>query len=186
MIPGWELPQSARIGDVSYRIHADYRDILQIFSCLDDPELPEFLRWHIALALFYEEEIPQNHRQEAMVYLAAFLNGGRDDAPCPGPKLLDWQQDAQCIVAEVNKVAGQEIRALPFVHWWTFLAWFHAIGQGQLSTLIAIRDKLGRGRKLEPWELAFYRENKRTVELKKRYSTAQLAEQERLKRLLDG
>ena len=52
MIPGWELPQSASIGGACYPIHADYRDVLQIFSCLDDPELPEFLRWHIALALF--------------------------------------------------------------------------------------------------------------------------------------
>ena len=186
MIPGWELPQSASIGGVCYPSHADYRDVLQIFSCLDDPELPEFLRWHIALALFYEGEIPRKHRQEAMEYLAAFLNGGRDAEPCPGPRLLDWQQDAQCIVAEVNKVAGQEIRALPFVHWWTFLAWFHAIGQGQLSTLIAIRDKLRRGRKLEKWEQDFYRENKQAVDLKKRYSADQLAEQERLKRLLDG
>ena len=88
------------------------------------------------------------------------------------------------IVADVNKVAGQEIRALPFLHWWSFMAWFHAIGEGQLSTVVAIRDKLRRGKPLEKWETDFYRENKERVDLPKRYSAQDLQEQERLKKLL--
>ena len=103
-----------------------------------------------------------------------------------GPKLLDWQQDADAIIAGVNKAAGQEIRSLPFVHWWTFLSWFHAMGEGQLSTLVTIREKLARGKRLEGWEKEFYRENKSRVDLKPRYSQEDLAEQERLKQLLNG
>lgn len=89
------------------------------------------------------------------------------------------------IVADVNKVAGQEIRALPFVHWWTFMSWFHAIGEGQLSTVVSLRDKLRRGKKLEQWEKDFYRDNKNTVDIRKRYSKEELEQQEKLKRLLD-
>ena len=63
MIAGWELPRSAQIGGVQYTLHADYRDILEIFTYLEDPELPEYLRWQIALALFYEEEIPAQDQQ---------------------------------------------------------------------------------------------------------------------------
>jgi len=179
----WSLPTSARIGGREYPINADYRDILEIFSYLDDPDRPEYIRWKIALALFYEGEIPQEDTQEAMEYLAAFISCGEESGR-PGPRLLDWNQDAQAIVADVNKVAGREIRGPGFVHWWTFLSWFHAIGEGQLSTLVSIRDKLRRGKKLESWEQEYYRRNKERVDLKKRYSAQELAEQERLKKLL--
>lgn len=181
---GWELPTSAVIGGKSYQLHADYRDVLEIFLYLDDPDLPEYLRWQIALALFFEEKIPQAHRQEAMEYLAAFITCGRTENNKPGVKLLDWEQDAPMIVADVNKTAGQEIRALPFVHWWTFLSWFNAIGEGQLSTVVSIREKLLKGKKLDKWERDFYRENKQLVDMKKRYSSQELEEQARLKKLL--
>ena len=184
MIDLLSLPTQAVIGGVTYPIHADYRDILEIFGYFDDPDLPEYLRWQIALALFYEGQIPPEHQQEAMEYLHSFLRcGAREEKP--GHKLLDWQQDAAIIAADVNKVAGQEIRALPFVHWWTFMAWFNAIGEGQLSAIVSIRDKLRRGKKLEQWEKDFYRENKARVDLPKRYSAQELEEQARLKKLLE-
>ena len=179
----WKLPQTAEFGGIVYQLNTDFRDILEIMGYLDDPDKPEYLRWRIALALFYEGDIPAEHQQEAMEYLAKFVSCGETDTK-PGPKLLDWEQDAQAIVADVNKVAGTEIRALPYLHWWTFLSYFHAIGEGQLSTLVSIRDKLRRGKKLEQWEKDFYRENKTRVDLKKKYSADDLAEQERLKKLL--
>ena len=166
----WNLPETAEIGGVVYPIHADFRDILEIFQYLDDPDQPEYIRWRIALALFYEGEIPEEDRQEAMAYLSAFLSCG--------------EQDAQIIVADVNKVAGTEIRALPFLHWWTFMAYFNAIGEGQLSTVVSLRDKLRRGKKLEKWEREYYQKNKARVDIKKRYSSEELEEQERLKKLL--
>ena len=182
---GWYLPREAVIGGVKYPINTDFRDILEIFSYLDDPQLPEFIRWKVALALFFEGEIPQEREGEALAFLADFLRCGQPES-APGPKLLDWQQDGNLIVADVNKAAGQEIRALPYVHWWTFMSWFHAIGEGQLSTVVSIRDKLRRGKKLEAWERDFYRENKSRVDLKKRYSLREKEEQQRLNALLDG
>lgn len=179
----WSLPTSATIGGVVYQIHADFRDILNIFRYMDDPDRPEYIRWRIAIALFYEGEIPQEYFQEAMEYLADFIACGNRDSK-PGPKLLDWEQDAQVIVADVNKVAGSEIRDVPFLHWWTFVSYFNAIGEGQLSTLVSIRDKLRRGNPLEKWEKEYYRKNKEIVDLKTRYSAEELAEQERLKKLL--
>lgn len=181
----WQLPVQKTIGTQVFDLRADYRDILKIMDCLEDPDLPEYTRWLVALELFYVQPVPRAHRKAAMEYLAWFVRCG-DDPGQPGPKLLDWQQDADAIIAGVNKAAGQEIRSLPFAHWWTFLSWFHAMEQGQLSTLVSIRDKLSRGKKLEDWEKAFYRENKQKVDLKPRYSQAELQEQERLKELLNG
>ena len=185
MLSLWQLPEKAVLGDEEYRLHTDYRDILEIFSYLNDPDLPDFVRWEVALALFYDRPVPEQHRLEAAKFLSSFLTGGQKEGK-PGPRLLDWEQDAPAIIADVNKVAGQEIRSLPHVHWWTFLSWFHAIGEGQLSTLVTIRDKLARGKKLEGWEKEFYRENKKRVDLPKKYSARELAEQERLMKLLDG
>ena len=49
---GWELPRETVIGGKTYHLHTDYRDILDIFSRLQDERLPEFIRWKVALALF--------------------------------------------------------------------------------------------------------------------------------------
>lgn len=181
MLNLWQLPTKAVIGGREYDISTDYRDILEIFSYLSDPDLPEFIRWEVALALFYEE-VPED-RQAAAEFFCRFLTGGEEN-DTPGPRLLDWEHDAPAIIADVNKVAGQEIRAVPYIHWWTFLSWFHAIGEGQLSTLVSIRQKLHKGKKLEGWEKEFYRENKKKVDLPKKYSARELAEQEKLKALL--
>ena len=180
----WQLPRSAVFDGKTYAIHADYRDVLEIFSYLQDPDLPESFRWIIALALFYEEPIPESSTEEAAQYLSWFIRCGQDEPKTPSHKLLDWEQDAAEIIADVNRVAGQEIRSLPFLHWWTFLSWFHAIGEGQLSNLVSIRDKLSRGKKLEGWEKEFYQRNRQRVDLRKKYSASELAEQERLKKLL--
>lgn len=179
----WRLPETASIGGIEYELNTDYRDVLEIMGYLNDPDTPEYLRWKIAVALFYEGEIPIGNMQEAMEYLAAFISCGEKDEK-PGPKLLDWEQDARAIIADVNKVAGREIRSLPYLHWWTFLSYFQAIGEGQLSTIVSIRDKLRRGKKLEKWEQEFYRENKSRIDFKKKYSAEELAEQARLKKLL--
>lgn len=181
---GWELPRKAQIGGRVYHLHTDYREILRIFAYLQKEELPEFIRWHVALALFFEEEIPEEDFQEAAAYFCRFVNCGVEEQARPGPQLLNWEQDAQDIVADVNKVAGQEIRALPYLHWWTFMSWFHSIGEGNLSTLVSIRDKLSRGKKLEAWEKEYYRRNRSRVNLSPKYSQQELAERERLQALL--
>lgn len=181
----WQLPRAAELEGQQYAFRADFRDVLQILFCLDDPELPVCSRWLVALKLFYKDPIPRQLRQRAMEYLAWFLSCGEPEQK-GGAKLLDWQQDAQAIIAGVNHAAGQEVRALPFVHWWTFLSWFHSMPPGQLSTVVSIRDKLARGKKLEGWEKDFYRENKTQIEIKPRLSRQEEAERERLRRMLNA
>lgn len=182
----WELPLHLTVGGKNYPINGDFRDILEIIAYLDDQNLPEFIRWQVALALFYEGQIPEEHAPEAMEKLAVFLNGGAQVTGRPGPRLLDWQQDCGAIVSDVNRVAGQEIRGLKFLHWWTFLSWFHGVGEGQLSTLVAIRERLACGKKLEDWQQEFYRKNREAVALKKHYSPDELRHRAELNRLLNG
>ena len=179
---GYHLPVQHTIGARVYDLNTDFRELLDIIDCLEDSDLPPVLRWQIAMGLFYRQPVCPEHRQQAMEYLAFFLTAGRQDSP--GPKLLDWQQDADAIISGVNRVAGQELRAVSYVHWWTFLSWFHAIGEGELSYLVSIRSKLAKGKKLETHEQEFYRQNKSRVDLKPRYSQQELLEQQRLNALL--
>lgn len=176
----WHLPHHLTVGGREVKIDPDFRTVLQIFRYFQDERLPEFLRWELALALFYREPVEQ--RREAMEKLAAFITCGQTDRP--GPRLLDWEHDAMAIVADVNRVAGREIRELEFVHWWTFLSWFHAIGEGQLTALVELRRKLGRGEKLDEQQRQFYRENKERVDLPSRRSSQEQAQIDRLNALL--
>lgn len=182
----WLLPRKAVLGGEEYGFYGDFRDILEILAYFQDPELPDFLKWQIALGLFYKDPIPPALQREAMEYLALFIGGGRQDGQAGGQKLLDWQQDAPLIVADVNQAAGQEVRALPFCHWWTFLSYFHSIGEGPLATVVSIRRKLSQGKKLEPWERDYYRENPDLVNLKKTYTRQETQQRQLLLSLLEG
>ena len=159
----WTLPQSVSFGGLNYKFCTDYRDILEIISYLTDNSYSEYTRWRIALGLFYDDEIPNEHQEDAMRYLSSFISYGAEEGK-QGIKLMDWQQDASLIVSDINKVAGKEIRALEYLHWWTFLSYFYGIGEGQLSSVVSIRKKKATGKKLEKWEQEYYQNNKKLID----------------------
>lgn len=184
---GWALPVSAEVGGEVYSINADYRDVLDIIVYLNDRDEDEQTRVYVALALFYEgfEQMPRKNYREATQALLRFINCGEEDTSGrPQPKVIDWEQDKAMIVADINRVAGCEIRALPFCHWWTFLSWFNGIGEGQLSAVVSIREKRRKGKKLSDWEKEFYQEHRERVDFKKKYTAEEREEQARLKELL--
>ena len=98
---------------------------------------------------------------------------------------MDWQQDAALIAAGVARAAGQDLRALPHLHWWSFLGWFDSIADGPFATVVALRDKLRRGKKLEPWERDYYRAHRAEVDLHRPASPEVDAEKQRLLALLN-
>ena len=183
------LPCKVMVGGAVYAIRTDYRDILELLRWLGgtaDPQLDQSGRWYVAMRLFYPTfaEMPQTCWPQATDFLARFLAAGRREQARPGPPLMDWQQDAPLIAAGISRAAGQDVRTLPYLHWWSFLAWFDAIGEGSFATVVAIRDKLRRGKRLENWELDFYRTHRAAVELRSPASPAQEAEKQRLLALL--
>ena len=167
---GWELPTTVSVKETSYRIHADYRDILGVLEQLNDPETAGAIGIYVALNLFYEDfqKLSPADYREAWEKLCWFINGGEEESAGPAIKRVDWEQDRNLIVADINKVAGTEVRSLPFCHWWTFLAWFCAIGEGQLSAVVSIREKLRKGKALDEWERDCFRENRERIEFKTR------------------
>lgn len=171
----WVLPQSIEIGGTSYAINADFRDILDILSRMNNPEEEESTRVYVALSLFYEEfdTMPEADWDEAMQRMHEFISLGEEDDGQRRPKEIDWEQDRLLIISDINDVAGCEIRNLEFCHWWTFMAWFNAIGEGQLSMVVSIRNKLRKHKKLEGWEREYYRLNRSKVDFKTKYTSAE-------------
>ena len=185
----WTLPETVHFADTDWRVYTDFRDVLEILRWLDgsaDPALTDSERWYVALALFYRDFslIPPVQYREACEAMATFVQAGRPDGgPC-APRLMDWQQDAPLIAAGIGRAAGQDVRTLPYLHWWSFLALFDAIGEGSFATVVAIRDKLRRGRRLENWELDFYRTHRAMVELRAPETAEAQAEKQRLLAML--
>ena len=172
MIGGWGLPINAEIGGKVYPINSDFRDVLEVVEWLNKPDDDEMTRLYVALSLFYEqfESMPQSCYDEAVKWMMDFIALGEEDDVKRRPKLFDWEQDRNVIVSEINKVAGQEVRSLDFLHWWTFVGYFNCIGEGQFSMIVSVRDKIQRGKTLERYEREFYNRNRIRVDFKRKYT----------------
>ena len=165
----WTLPETVHFADTDWRVHTDFRDVLEILRWLDgsaDPALTDSERWYVALALFYRDFslMPPTKYREACEAMATFV---------------------ALIAAGTARAAGQDLRALPHLHWWSFLGWFDSIADGPFATVVALRDKLRRGKKLEPWEREFYRAHRAEVDLHRPASPEADAEKQRLLALLN-
>ena len=177
-----ELPRTLTVNDRDYPIRTDFRDALNIFQALNDPELSNKEKVAVMLDCLYEDfaEMDPQDMDEAMKQAAWFLDGGGTaegtEDHRPGPKIYEWDQDESIIFSAVNKVAGCEVRAKEYMHWWTFLGYFYEIGDGLFSTVLNIRQKRAKGKKLEKWEQEFYRNNKKMCDLRKRYTEEERAE----------
>lgn len=178
----WSLPTALTVGGQEVPIRADFRQVLTVLQALEDEDLPLFARWRKALRLFYCDPIAPPDRQEAMEQLCGFISCYQ--TPKPGPRLMSWSHDAHLIAAQVNQVAGREVRQEQFLHWWTFLGYFHAIGPGPFAQVVAIREKLRTGKPLDQDEQRFYSSNRDLVRLPE--SLRVRREKEYLESLLKG
>ena len=101
-------------------------------------------------------------------------------------RLVDWDKDSNLICSAINNVTHQEIRSLDYLHWWTFMGYFMEIREGTYAQVLNLRQKRAKGKKLEKWEQEFWRTNKDICRIRKKLSEDEKAEQELLKKLLDG
>lgn len=164
----YEIPTSVMIDGVEYhfRNDGDFRVILDCFQALGDVELTPQERLLAALIIFYDnfntvDELSSvEDFDELISKMFWFFNCGSDSTSTKSQhKLVDWEQDSQLICSAINKVAGKEIRAEKYVHWWTFMGYYTAIGESPIATIIHIRDKILSGKSLEKYERKYKMEN---------------------------
>lgn len=164
----YEVPTSINIDGRQFRIrnNGDYRVVLDCFQALEDTELEPTERILASLIIFYEDlktiqDVYMVDIQKFTSEMYKFFNCGSDNSigTQSNYKLINWETDSQLICSAVNKVANMEIRSAPYIHWWTFMGYYTAIGESPISTIIHIRDKLMSGKKLEKYEREFRTKN---------------------------
>lgn len=167
------LPKTLDVEGDDWNIRTDYRDILVIMEAYNDPELSSSERVMVMLKILYEdfEQFPPASYEEAAKKAVWFLDCGQEDERQKPPrKLMDWEQDQAILFPAVNKVAGKEVREVEYMHWWTFMGYFMEIEEGTFSTVLNIRQKRARGKRLDKWENDFYQKNKTMCDIKTRYT----------------
>lgn len=190
----WKLPTSLTVDGTDYKIRTDYRVILDILSAMNDPDIFEpgmseeemkkekVLTMLQILYVDFDKMHPRCWR-EASEKACEFIDCGIQDDGKPKPRSMDWQQDAPLIVPAINKTTKRDIRSIKYMHWWTFFGLYLEIGESIFSTVVSIRDKKRRGKKLEKWEQNFYKNNKKLVDLQSHTVTRSDEEKEALKKL---
>lgn len=155
------LPKSLEISGEEYGIRSDYRDILDIMEILNDVDITDHERGYLALMFFYEdfEKIPPQNYREAVEKCFWFISGGKPEAGRKSPRLVDWEKDFPHIVSPVNHVIGYEIRAVEYLHWWTFLAAYMEIKECVFSQIVRIRNLQAKGKPLDKQDREWYRQN---------------------------
>lgn len=168
----YELPKSLTVCGTEYEIRSDYRSILDICAALNDKELSDGDKAEAALDIMYPafETIPPEHYQEALNRCFWFINCGDEGQNRKAPKLMDWEQDFQYIVAPVNRVMGSEIRSLEYLHWWTFISAYYEIGDCLFAQIVRIRERRAKGKPLDKSDQDFYRRNREIIDLKTTYT----------------
>ena len=165
----YEIPTSVEVNGQSYAIRnqGDYRMVLDCFVALNDKELSMQERVLSALIIFYDgmndiDDLEQfGDMDEAVKQMYKFFSCGEDydTNEKHSPRVIDWENDSQLICSAINKVAGMEIRSLDYLHWWTFMGYYLAIGNSPLANIVNIRYKIARHEKLEKYERKFQSEN---------------------------
>lgn len=163
----YSLPTTVNAGGVELRIRSDgdYRIVLDTFSVLEDVELDKTERILAALCIFYEDfedadtVLSFHDIDDAVEGMFNFFKAGYTDEDTSSKKLIDWVNDEPIVCAAVNSVSNKEIRLEPYLHWWTFMSYYMSVGESILSTVVSIRDKIVRDKKLEKWEREYRRDN---------------------------
>lgn len=191
------LPETLTVGDKSYPIRSDYRNVLQTFEAFNDPELEITEKWIVAIYLLFEDftcaediEVAVEDGfdvDKAVNQILWFISGGKEEKKDDRkePPTYDWVQDEQIIFSAVNNVAKKEVREVDYMHWWTFLGYFNEVGEGTFSYIVGIRNKLNKGKKLEKHEKEFLNKNKDMVLIKKKLSKEEQEKEDEFQTLLN-
>lgn len=173
------LPKSVEIDGEQFSIRYDYRVILEIITMLDDSELDGADKTEALIKMFYLEPDKIINANSAINACFDFIDAGSKRQRKKSPRLTDWEQDFEFIIAPVNRVLGYDARGVDYdpientggLHWWTFLSAYMEIGGDCLfSQIVSIRDKQARKKKLEKHEREWLRRNGDLVRIKPRYS----------------
>ncbi|MCM1508686.1 MAG: bacteriophage Gp15 family protein [Ruminococcus flavefaciens] len=182
-----ELPKSLEIQGRKYRIRTHFQDVLKIISAFNDPEFEDKDKMYICLTILFIdfESMSPDLYEDAFKAAIKFIDCGAEGNDKKQLHIMDWEQDENIMFPAINKVAGFETRRVKYLHWWTFIGYYMEISEGVFSTVLSLRAKKAKHKKLEKYEREYWNANKDICVIKPRLSAEEQAAKERLKALLD-
>lgn len=161
-----KLPKTLDVNGTYRAIRPSYLNIFRIFSVFEADELTDQEKSLVFLRRMYVDfaAIPPADYSAAYEAAIRFIEAGEHKAK-PSPRVIYWEKDEQMLFAAVNAAAGCEVRNQPDMHWWTFLGHFQNIdAEGTYGTILRIRTKRKKHKKLEKYEQEFYRANAEIID----------------------
>jgi len=180
------LPTSLHFGGQDWEIRSDFRNILCIFEAYEDTDLDDKEKILVCLMRMYVhfDELPKHLVQDAYEAAVRFIGMNQHQKQSASPQVFDWIKDEQLIFPAVNAVAGQEVRALPYLHWWTFMGYLESVDSDSLfSYVVSLRRKKSQGKKLEKHEQEFIRQNRELMSMESHEKP--LSAEEQMQRIFD-
>ena len=163
-----QLPTTLNVNGISYKIRTDYRNILRIFEAFADNELSDSEKLIICLKRMFMDfsKLSPDDYKEAYEKVYQFIGCNKPKEERTPLHTFNWVKDEPLIFPAVNKAAGTELRSVPYVHWWTFMGYFESIDSESLfGTVLSIRQKKAKGKKLEKYEREFAQNNRLLISL---------------------
>lgn len=165
------LPMTLIVNGKERKINADFRDVYEILLMFNDPEIRPQEQTFLMLQMLYKDDFMTfGDTEEAIKQAKWFIDCGKTyKTKATEEKVVDFEQDFDYIISAVDKniKTAETCLELDFLHWWTFWA---KLGERdkecQLSTIIGIREKLNKGKKLEKYEQEMLRENRDVIIIK--------------------
>ena len=185
-----ELPTSIVINNEEWDIRTHFTDVLRIISAFDDPNMDNAEKIYTCLQILYEsfDEMPESSYETAFKEAVKFIDCDMPESKriIKNVRTMDWEQDESIIFPAINKVAGYEVRAVPYLHWWTFIGYFMEIStDGVFGSVLRLRQKKhNKKTPLDKAEKEFWAANKGLCEIKPKLSDEEKAAREKLKAML--
>lgn len=170
----WSLPIAVEIDGKDYAIRdkCDYRVVLDVINVLKDNDLNDEEKVKCALFIFFECIDGLENIEKAMKEMMKIIgandgdNDQREADQQEKPQLMDWEHDFPQLAPPINRVLGYSVRdASHYTHWYDFVGAYMELGECTFSTIVTIRAKRAKGKKLDGNEQEFYKENKKLVDL---------------------
>ena len=166
----WDLPVAVDIDGKEYAIRnkCDYRVVLDVIEALTDDELEMENRVQCALFIFYEDLSGCKDFKKATSEMIKIINYDEqsNEVEDNKPPIMSWQHDFPQLAPPISRVLGYDVRTPDkYTHWYSFLGGYMEIGECTFSTIVSIRSKRAKGKKLDKWEEEYIREHRKMVEL---------------------
>lgn len=129
-----------------YPIHSDFREWIRFESLLTNADVPENLKFFIALRLIFADNVPDDfhaaHEFVSWFYRGGkelSANGGSSDITLTSRRVYDYEYDSEYIFAAFMEQYGIDLIEIPYLHWWKFLALFKGLHDCKMTDIIGYR-----------------------------------------------